>query len=282
MYLKNSLIPFVLFSGLTLFLTACGGGGSGDGQQVNLLNDPTQAITLDSSGEGGSGLFSALLLSDTEVSGTPSNSTGIVLIHGRGGNPDSAVVSELRKDLYERGYMTLSIQAAFPVAGTSFQNYIDDVSGPNYSFPETYFRVREAINELESRGATDIVLIGFSMGSRMVSAHVARGQGGDELPIIGLVGIGMYATSIDPLNISLTIDEYSIPVLDLYGDADTNATTTAATRVSAYGGLLADYTQDMFICDAGLTVNDCHKLVGLKGTPDSELETAVSSWIGNL
>ena len=242
MFLKNNTISFLILSGLTILISACGGGGGG---------------------------------SDTEVGGTPTNTTGVVLIHGRGGNPDSAVVRQLRKDLYTRGYMTLSIQAAFPDAGTSFQNYIDDVSGPDYSFPETYARVREAINELESRGATDVVLVGFSMGSRMLSAHMENGQL-NELPVIGLIGVGMYATSIDPLNMVFTLDSVTVPVLDIYGHVDFNAVNTAADRVSAYGGAGADYTQVVLTCPDGVVGNDCHKLGGLKGTPDSPLETISS------
>ena len=271
--MKKLIILVCFISGLIFLMSACGGGSS--------ASDSTQAITLDSSTEGRAGTFSALLLSDTEVGGTPTNTTGIVLIHGRGGNPDTAVVRQLRKDLYARGYMTLSIQAAFPAAGTSFQNYIDDVNNANESFPETYARVREAINELESRGATDVVLIGFSMGSRMVSAHMENGQL-NELPVIGMVGVGMYATSIDPLNMQFTLDSVTVPVLDIYGHVDTNAVNTAAARVAAYGGAGADYTQTVLTCPDGVVGNDCHKLVGLKGSSTSPLETRVANWFSGL
>lgn len=264
----STLLLFVSFT-----LVACGGGNS--------PSESTTTITLDSSSEGGSTTSTAILLSDTPIGGTPAKTTGIVLLHGRGGNPDSAVVKELRKDLYNRGYMTLSIQAAFPVAGTSFQNYIDDVSGPNFTFPETYARIRTAINALASRGATEIVVIGFSMGSRMMSAHVARGQI-NELPIVGFIGIGMYANSIDPLNVGLTLDEITVPVLDIYGHVDTTAVTTAATRMAAYGGAALDYSQVVLTCPAGVIDNDCHQLNGLKGTSNSPLETEVFDWIKNL
>ena len=86
---------------LTLFsfmLVACA-GSSGSSGSDNL----TVTISINSTGEGGDSISSALLLSDTDVGGTPSNTTGIILIHGRGGNPDSAVVRQLRNDLYGRG-----------------------------------------------------------------------------------------------------------------------------------------------------------------------------------
>lgn len=279
---KIIISAFVL--GLTL--TACGGGGN-PGTTV----DTTISLTLNSSIEGGSTTFSALLLRRL-FGGSNTNTTGIVLLHGRGGNPDSAVVRQLRKDLYSRGHITLSIQEAVPatyIEGDSvnkppFQAYIDDINNSeNNVFPETYARVRTAINELESRGMTQVVVIGFSLGSRIAAAHVARGHV-DELPIIGLVGIGMYAglSDPDPLRTTLTLDEVIIPVLDIYGDLDTASATTADARKAAYGGNIPDYTQIELSCDVGLSPADCHKLVNLKGTTTSPLEVAVSNWIANL
>ena len=153
-------------------------------------------------------------------------------------------------------------------------------------FLETYARIRTAINELETKGSTRVVIIGFSLGSRMAAAHVAgvRGQV-DELPIVGLIGIGMYAgaSDPDPLKTTLTLDEVVIPVLDIYGDNDTNSATTAVARKAAYdSGTGTAYTQMSLSCDAGLATNDCHKLVNLKGSSTSPLEVAVSNWIVSL
>lgn len=273
---------------LGLTVTACGGGDSS-----STTVDTTVSLKLDSTTEAGSSVnFSALLLH--RLLGNSSNTTGIVLLHGRGGNPDSAVVRQLRKDLYNRGYTTLSIQEAVPatyVEGDSsnkppYQAYLDDINNnENNVFPETYARVRTAINELESKGMRQIVVIGFSLGSRIAAAHVAFTRGHiDELPIIGLVGIGMYAgaSDPDPLRTTLTLDEVVIPVLDIYGDKDTNSATTADARKAAYGGNGANYTQMSLTCDAGLTTNECHKLVNLKGTSTSPLELEVSNWIATL
>jgi len=283
----NSKIIIISAFVLGLTVTACGGGDSS-----STTVDTTVSLKLDSTTEAGSSVnFSALLLHP--LLGNSSNTTGIVLLHGRGGNPDSAVVRQLRKDLHNRGFITLSIQEAVPatyIEGDSvnkppFQAYIDDINNnENNVFPETYARLRTAINELESRGMTQVVVIGFSMGSRIAAAHVARGHV-DELPIIGLVGIGMYAglSDPDPLRTTLTLDEVSIPVLDLYGDNDTGSASTAIARKAAYdSGSGTNYTQISLTCDAGLTTNDCHKLVNLKGTSTSPLEVAVSNWIANL
>jgi len=278
---KNLIIPVLAIS-LIFILNACGGGGAS--QPV----DSTVSLTLNS----GSATFSALLLQPA-LSNTP-NTTGIVLLHGRGGNPDSAVVRQLRKDLYDRGYTTLSIQEPVPapyIEGDSINKppYSGYITDANSLFSETYARVRTAINELEAKAMTRVIIIGFSMGSRMAAAHVAKGTTVNELPIIGLIGIGMYAgpTDPDPLNTSLTLDEVSIPVLDIYGDLDTGAASTAADRRSAYenSGIGSIYTQISLPCDPILTANDpndCHKLVNLKGSSSSPLELTVANWIRNL
>lgn len=279
----KKIIRSIFFFGFSLTLIACGGGGDS-----TPASDPTTTLSLSSVTEGGSANFSSLLLSPTAP-----NTTSIVLLHGRGGNPDSAVVRQLRKDLYQRDYTTLSIQEAVPAPYTEgdstnkppYSSYINDViSNGNSVFLETYARVRTAINELESRGSKRIILIGFSMGSRMAAAHVAKAQV-DELPIDGLVGIGMYAgvSDPDPLKTTLTLVDVAIPVLDIYGDNDTPSASTAAARKSAYeSGSGLSYTQTVLACTAGSTQKDCHKLSGLKGSSTSPLEVAVANWIAGL
>lgn len=239
-------------------------------------------LTLDASAEGGAGPFEALL----EVPAA-SNGIGVVLLHGRGGNPNSAVVRQLRTWLPGEGYTTLSIQLPVPAdlngnGKPDFFEYEADVSGPDTVFPESYARIRTALDHLESLGIGRAFLVGFSMGSRIGAAHVARGQA-DEIPLLGFAGIGMRANSIDPLNTALVLDEVGIPVLDLYGDDDLPAAATAALRAAAYGGPAGGYTQVVLDCAAGLTLQQCHKLVGLKGSGSGrELETAVGAWMAEV
>lgn len=269
--------------------SACSSGGSGDVVDSNDTTGSAQGIALSSLAEGGSSAsFNALLLEQSQ----PLSNIGIVLLHGRGGNPDSAVVRQLRNDLYDRGYTTLSIQEAVPAGyaegtGTTppFSDYVDDVNTTHYVFPETYARIRSAINYLETNntGIDKIVLIGFSMGSRLASSHMESGRI-DELPVIGLIGVGMYGTSIAPLNVCLTIDGSDVPVLDIYGNNDTDAANTAVARKIVYegSGIGTTITQLVLTCDPALSTNDCHKLVNLKGTNTSPLEMAVSNWIAGL
>jgi hypothetical protein len=239
------------------------------------LDAAAALVSLSSIAEGGStASFNGRLLD-----GSPGARTGVVLLHGRTGNADSVVVSELRRSINAIGYTTLSIDEPVPSAGTGFSDYVNDVTGEYLVFPELYARVRTAINELENRGIEEVVLLGFSLGSRMASAHVARGQI-DEIPITGMIGIGMYGNSIDPLNTVYTLDEISVPVFDIYGDNDSPAVSTAAARLAAYrSGSGTSYTQVMVECFYFGT--DCvqHNFDGYRGSGNPVLETEVNKWL---
>ena len=235
--------------------------------------NPSHATTinLNSSNEGGNSDFSGELLE------TSCAKVGVVMYHGRGSSPTGPVVEEIRNSLNRAGYTTLSIANPVPLnAQTDFTSYVNDVSSNNYVFPEAYARMRTAINLLQSLGVEEVVVAGFSLGSRLATAHVARGQI-DELPVLGLLGIGMFGTSIDPLNVSTTLDEVSVPVIDIYGDADSNAVNTAAARLSAYNsGSGVNYTQTVMPC---VSSPNCHQLAGLKGDDSMPLEVAVNAWM---
>lgn len=240
-------------------------------------------LVLDPAGLGGSTeTFDACLLAGA---GTPT--VGVVLMHGRTSSPDGPVVNELRTSLQTAGYTTLSIEnpAADPVTDDRrfSPGYTTDVAGANYAFPEAYARVKAAINHLQGLGVTQVVVMGFSMGSRFSAATVAR-ISSPSIPIIGLVGVGMYnsggGNGIDPLDPDFTLDEVSVPVLDIYGDADTNAVTDSTGRASAYNlGSGTSYTQVELDCAGGLTTNECHKLMGLKGSDTDPLEMTVNGWM---
>jgi pimeloyl-ACP methyl ester carboxylesterase len=196
------------------------------------------------------------------------------------------VVRQLRYSLNNSGYTTLSIENPTPAdangngIATDFSDYVADVQGANTVFPEMHARVQASIDHFESLGVEQVVIAGFSLGSRFATEYVARGQQAGDLPVAGLLGVGMYGTSIDPLNISLTLDELSVPVLDIFGDVDFNAVNTAAARRAAYGGNAADYTQVVLDCPDNIVGRDCHALRGgLKGADDRPLETTVRNWM---
>ncbi|MEJ2687967.1 MAG: hypothetical protein P8124_12350, partial [Gammaproteobacteria bacterium] len=182
-----------------------------------------QTVPLSSIPYGGSDGFDGLLRD-----GTGAPSVAVVLLHGRGSTSDGPVVHELRISLHDAGYTTFSLDEPVPTTGTAFSDYISDVYNANYVFPETYARLRAAIDWLHSNrpSINKVVVLGFSMGSRMGSAFMAYGglPTNVTVPVVGYVGIGMYATSgVDPLDIGITLTKWTIapPVLDLYGSADT-------------------------------------------------------------
>lgn len=228
------------------------------------------------------------------LAGAGAPKVGVILMHGRGLHPNAAVTRQLRHSLNNDGYSTLSIENPVPAdysgngIPTDFYDYRQDVlTGANHVFPETYARIRAASSHLQSLGVEQIVLSGFSMGSRLVTAHAARGHQPGDLPIVGLLNVGMYGTSIDPYNVVLTLDEVTMPVLDIYGDKDSNAVNTAADRLAAYGGAPSDYLQIVFECppiSSSYSANDCHKLKGnnLKGAPDRALETQARLWMQSV
>ena len=217
---------------------------------ANALSAGDFLVTLDSSGFGGSDLFGGVLRA---ASGAPS--TGIILLHGRGESYlDGHVILPLRLSLETSGYTTLSIDTPIPmpadqiaIPATAYVNYQQDASiGSNYVFPELYARVNTAADLLRGQGATQVVLVGFSLGSRFGAAYMAYG-GGASIPIVGYIGVGMGAdASVSLLDAPTSLMGVTEPVLDLYGSLDnTGVIASAAGRASNYAG--SDYTQLMQI-----------------------------------
>ena len=240
---------------------------------IDSHGEPLTGFNLDSSDENGSGSFFVELLE-----GYSSPTVGVILMPGKCNATNGPVVQELRTSLNNAGYTTLSIDNPLTVAPRlcALQDYVNEI---NAIMPEVYARIRTAINYMETLGVKNIVLAGFGLGSHFTAAHIARGQI-DELPIAAYVGIGMHATSTDPLNQSFTIDETSVPVLDLYGENDTKAINTDSLRKNNYGsGSGKTYTQINLKCASSLGSNECHKLIGLKGNNTAELEANTLKWL---
>ena len=79
---------------------------------------------------------------------------------------------------------------------------------------------------------------------------------------------------------ALTLDEITVPVLDIYGDADTTAVNTAAARLNAYNtGVGTSYTQIAVECTLGFP--DCvdHQFNGHRGPSNPVLENTVANWM---
>ena len=248
---------------------------------------------------------------------------GILFLHGRGQDPNGDVVRQLRNSLNADGYTTLSIENPVPPGGTSFSNYaINEDLIDN----QVFTRVEVALEELKARNVNRVVLAGFSLGSRFAVASAAAWQlnqlNTSGLNVVGLLGVGLYSSgpdstvaNIDVLNtISNLSFITSIPVLDIFGNNDTPASSTAALRKASYRG--PNYTQVALTCPdsagnyfaqtaTGVTpyygatgdANRCHQLrngllfdpgtntyitdVVLRGAPDAPLETTARNWFSS-
>ena len=187
-----------------------------------------EKIKLSSEKYGGAGSFNGLLLEGNGVA-----NRGVVLMHGRNGNPDAVVVGLLRKSLNGLGYTTLSIENPVPAAGDEFPHYVADLKDRNYVFSETTSRVNAALAELKDRGVKEAVLLGFSMGSRLTAAYLAQ-KPSSPIPVRGLIALSGGTNGAGPLNIAASLPNVQQPVLDVCGQGDPDVASTAGARKSAY------------------------------------------------
>lgn len=185
-------------------------------------------ITLSSKQHGGQDAFKGLLLP-----GTGPEQRGVVLMHGRNAHPDGAVVGLLRKSLQRLGYTTLSIENPIPKAGDEFPNYVSDIKEENYVFSEASARIQASLAALKERGVKEIVLLGFSMGGRLLAAYLAQSPA-SALPIKGLATLSGGTNGIGPLNIATSLPRIQQPVLDVCGQGDADVASTSEARKAAY------------------------------------------------
>lgn len=226
-----------------------------------------QTLTLDSSAHGGGDSFTALLLE-----GTDRPQTGVILLHGRNGNPNGAVVGFLRKALNHAGYWTLSLANPIPKAGDEFPNYVADLGAENYVFPEAFARVRAGMAALQQRGVERCVLAGFSMGGRMMTAFLAGGGKG-PLSVKGLIALSIGVNGSGPLNTINTLGSVAVPVLDVCGEGDADVAGSLAKRKAAYGASVGR-TFAGFLARGAIP----HNLAGA----EAEVEREALAWIAQV
>lgn len=136
------------------------------------------------------------------------SASGVILCHGKGGDPESYVVDPLRLELNEQlGYHTVSLQ--MPGGRKSLAEYRAD-------FPEAHARIDRAVDFLRKKGVNSIYLIGHSLGSRMATAYLA---GKPHSAIRGFVGVGMLNNGGPPFNCLENLKKSRLPVLDIWGES---------------------------------------------------------------
>lgn len=136
---------------------------------------------------------------------------GVILAHGKGKHPTWLVVDPLRTGINSKlGYHTLSLQ--MPTGYDHWKEYAN-------SFTDAYDIIKAAIRFLKKeKKVKKIYLIGHSMGSRMSSAFVSENP---EQPVNGLVVAGCRNNGGYPLSCDENLQNIDIPVLDIYGGANT-------------------------------------------------------------
>ena len=205
-------------------------------------------------GSDGDGL---ILAADEYLDGGDST-IGVILCHGRGGNPTSAVVNPLRKGLNTQlGYHTLSLQ--MPISNAAWYDY-------DKLFPEAYKKIEAGIKRLrEEAGVETIYLMGHSMGSRMATAYLAKY---DDSGFAGFIGVGIRNGGENPLDSDYNLRQFDLPVIDVYGDGGDGVDAYhAQTRSDLVD---ENYTQ-VFISGANHKFSD----------HEEEMVTAVVDWLSD-
>jgi pimeloyl-ACP methyl ester carboxylesterase len=137
----------------------------------------------------------------------------LILCHGSGTNPDAGVVGQLRTDLTERSYTTLSIQ--MPILGTDLSGRAGTTDDDKRNYPLLFEDAGERLNAaakfLQAKGYPKVAIVAYGMGARMSEFYLAHFA---EAPIVAWVSL-----SISNGEFAAT-GRVRVPTLDVYADND--------------------------------------------------------------
>ena len=136
----------------------------------------------------------------------------VIIMHGRGFHPNWADVAyPLRVGLVEQGWNTLSLQMPVLAKEAKFYDYLEIMD-------EALPRIEAGIDYLKQQGNEKIILIAHSCSVHMTMAWVDAGRMRD---IDAFVGIGMGAVDYkQPMKRPFPLEEFNVPVLDVYGEEE--------------------------------------------------------------
>ena len=139
-------------------------------------------------------------------------SQAVILVHGRGVHPAWGFIDNLRADLTDAGYHTLSLQMPILAVDAPFGAY-------GKTFPEAFARIDAGIQYLKTKGIKRVLLIGHSSGAMTVVAYVAKHP---QAPVTGLVAIGLstFPNGPDTMQPARMLKSVHVPVLDMQGTND--------------------------------------------------------------
>jgi pimeloyl-ACP methyl ester carboxylesterase len=156
------------------------------------------------------------LLTSASALQTPKKAKAILLLHGVGTHPDSGIVGQLRSELAELGYTTLSIQLPVQHKEAKLDDYYPKVFG------DAKQRIEAAIEWLKTKGYERPVLLSHSMGSWMANEYL------DEKHEKNTVGAWVCLSLTG--SYSWGMRAYKIPILDVYAEFDVTPAVNAAWR----------------------------------------------------
>ena len=136
----------------------------------------------------------------------------VLLLHGRGFHPDWVqVVNPLREGLGDLGVTTLSLQMPVLAKDAKYYDYLEILD-------KSYPRIESGLEFLKSKGYEWIAVVAHSCSVHMTMEWIR--EVGDSA-LNAYVGIGMGATDYrQPMLEDFPITSMSVPILDIYGDAD--------------------------------------------------------------
>lgn len=151
--------------------------------------------------------------------------TLLVIVHGIGVHPDHGIVGQLRMDLADRGFPTLSIQMPVMASDMPAEHY-EPLLG------HAAERIAGAAAWARARGYRDLVLVSHSLGSRMANAYFDRHR---PAAFRGWAALGLGGGFTEAL-----AAKPPVPVLDVYGEQDLEPVvknaTARARAATASGG----------------------------------------------
>ena len=164
------------------------------------------------------------------------SSWAVILLHGRGVHPAWGFFDNLRSDIADAGFHTLSLQLPILAQDAKFGSY-------GQTFPEAYDRIDTGIRFLKQKGIRNIILLGHSTGAMSAVAFAAKHS---RTPLAGIVAIGLstFANGPDAMQPVLMLKSVRIPLLDIYGANDLHEVLSyvSARRSAAVAANNKSYT----------------------------------------
>jgi len=149
---------------------------------------------------------------------------GAIILHDQGGHPDrSGVVFELRRQLIDHGWQTLSLQMPLFHEGT-----------PDWEqfrlIPDAQARITAAVDYFKQQGMVNVVLLGHGLGGKMVLSYLAK-DAPEEVRAAVLVGMPVTELEGDTSYQDLAV--IKLPLLDIYGTQDGSSVLGTARKRQA-------------------------------------------------